>query len=247
MGLFDLFRSQKTSDAPPKKGGVVGKWGSVVGDKRAQAYDRAEGLHELAKLGTADAAEALLKRFSFLIDPSITDQEEKDVAFQGVLKAGRDAIEPVRAYAAKAESLAWPMRILKELVNEDEYLDELLVWLERWDTEYSKFIDPKLQILGELEGLRSPKIVPQVTRFLEDVNEPARFHAAVALLAQGDEAVAEPLYKLLAEEESTRVKGRLLEGLAKAGWPVPDALQDAVQAALPYGYRLDGNRLARTS
>ena len=43
----------------------------------------------------------LLKRFTFHMDPSITDQEEKDAAFRGILRAGRGAIEPVRAFAAR--------------------------------------------------------------------------------------------------------------------------------------------------
>jgi hypothetical protein len=59
-------------------------------------------------LGTADAVEALLRRFLFSTDPSITDQEEKELAFEGILKAGREAIEPVRAFVAKAESVSWP-------------------------------------------------------------------------------------------------------------------------------------------
>src|SRR5208282_461089 len=110
----------------------------------------------------------LLKRFTFHSDPSITDQEEKDAAFRGILRAGQEAIEPVREHARKAESLAWPMKIMKELVPGDAYVEELLRWLERWDTEYAKFVDPKVQILAELEEHRHPQIREQVERFLED-------------------------------------------------------------------------------
>ena len=94
----------------------------------------------------------LLKRFTFHMDPSITDQEEKDAAFRGILRAGRGAIEPVRAFAARAESLAWPMKIIKALVDEGEYVEELLRWLSKWDTEYAKFVDPKVQILDGARG-----------------------------------------------------------------------------------------------
>ncbi len=67
-----------------------------------QNYDRQEAIEALAAMGTSDAAEVLLKRFTFHIDPSITDQEEKDSAFRGILRAGDQAVEPVRAFAAKA-------------------------------------------------------------------------------------------------------------------------------------------------
>src|SRR5205085_3331975 len=109
MGLFDLFKS-KGDDKP--KASPAAKWANVASDKRAQNYDRQEALQALADMGTADAVAALLKRFTFVTDPSITDQEEKDLAFTGILRAGRDAIEPTRAFAMKAESLAWPMKVL---------------------------------------------------------------------------------------------------------------------------------------
>ena len=43
------------------------------------------------------------------------------------------------------------MKILKELLSEEAYVEEILTWLERWDTEYAKFVDPKIQLLVELE------------------------------------------------------------------------------------------------
>src|SRR5215469_4725896 len=131
MGLFDRFRSG--APKPRQKSTPAAKWADRV-EKRVQNYDRQEAIQALAEMETADAAEVLLKRFTFHMDPSITDQEEKDAAFRGVLRAGKEAIEPVRAFAAKAESLAWPMKIMKELVGETEYVDELLRWLSRWDT-----------------------------------------------------------------------------------------------------------------
>ena len=190
-------------------------------------------------MATADAVEALLRRFTFHMDPSITDQEEKDNAFRGILRAGKDAIEPVRAFAAKAESLAWPMKILKELVTGDEYVDELLRWLSKWDTEYAKFVDPKVQILAALEEHKHPRIREEVERFLEDVNEPARFHAASTLLAQEDEAAAPALAHLLGDEESVRVRNRVADGLSSRGWAVPEAERAAVASALPPAFSLD--------
>src|SRR6204780_1301186 len=122
MGFFDRFKSAGNGK-PGAKVNPAAKWADRV-EKRAQNYDRQEAIQALADMGSADAVEVLLKRFTFHMDPSITDQEEKDAAFRGILRAGALAIEPVRAFAAKAESLAWPMRIMKELVGEEEYVDE---------------------------------------------------------------------------------------------------------------------------
>src|SRR5262249_26019084 len=139
-----------------------------------------------------------------------------------------------------AESLAWPMKITKALVDDAEYVDELLRWLAKWDTEYSKFVDPKVQILAALEEHKHPRIREEVERFLEDVNEPARFHAAATLLAQDDRAVAPALARLVADEESVRVRTKVAEGLASRAWPLGEDARAAVRGVLPPAYALDG-------
>jgi HEAT repeats/PBS lyase HEAT-like repeat len=238
MGLFDRFRGGKAKHER-LKGTPAAKWVDRI-EKRAQNYDRQEAIQALADMGTADAVEALLKRFTFHMDPSITDQEEKESAFRGILRAGKLAIEPVRAFATKAESLAWPMKIMKELVDEKAYVEELLSWLSRWDTEYAKFVDPKVQILADLQEHRHPQIREQVERFLEDVNEPARFHAVSTVLAQDDPAAVPALANLLGDEESVRVRSRITEGLAEHGWPLASEHRDAVRRVLPPSFTIDG-------
>ncbi len=239
MGLFDLFKGKSGKDGE-KKSNAAAKWAEAAGSKRAQAYDRQEAIAELCKLKSADGVEALLKRFTFMTDPSITDQEEKDAVFEGIVSAGREAVEPVRAFAAKAESLAWPMRILKEVVPEQEFIDELLVWLERWDTEYAKFIDPKLQILAALAEYKSPHIRLGVEAFLQDVNEPARFHAVAATLAQNDAEAVKPLIAALLEEESVRVRAKIADGFIAQGWTIPEDERNAVRKVLPDAYTVNG-------
>lgn len=237
MGLFDRFRGPR-GEKQGNKTNLAAKWADRV-EKRVQNYDRQEAIQALADMGSPEAVEVLLKRFTFHMDPSITDQEEKDAAFRGILRAGKEAIEPVRVFAAKAESLAWPMKIVRELVDEEEFVDELLRWLSRWDTEYSKFVDAKVQILTALEEHKSPRIREPVERFLEDVNEPARFHAASTLLAQDDPAALSALLSLLLEEESVRVRAKVAEGIAARGWEIAEADRAGVRGALAAGFSID--------
>jgi HEAT repeat protein len=234
MSFFDLFKGEKKK----AKTSPAAKYADRL-EKRAQNYDRQEAIQQLAEMATPDAAGVLLKRFTFHMDPSITDQEEKESAFRGILRAGKDAVVPVRAFAARAESLAWPMKILAELLETDEYIAELLRWLSRWDTEYAKFVDPKVQILTALEDHKHPGIREGVERFLEDVYEPARFHAVSALLAQDDPAAAQTLAHLLGEDESVRVRNRIAEGLASRAWVVPEDERNAVRKMLQPPFALD--------
>jgi hypothetical protein len=246
MGIFDRFKGGAAGRKGERPKNAAAKWADRI-ERRVQNYDRQEAIQALAEMASAEAAEVLLKRFSFRIDPSITDQEEKESAFRGILRAGKDTIEPLRRFAAKAESLAWPMRIMRELVDEDEYIQELLRWLSHWDTEYAKFVDPKVQILAALEELKHPLIRQGVERFLEDVNEPARFHAVSTLIAQGDPAAAPALGSLLTAEESVRVRTKISEGLAQRGWPLPESEREAVRGALAPPFSMDsaGRVIAR--
>jgi hypothetical protein len=247
MGLFDFFKGKgkdggnSDGGGDKKKSNPAAKFAEAAGSKRAQAYDRQEAIQELSKLGTADAVEALLKRFTFNTDPSITDQEEKQLAFEGILTAGKEAIPPVRTFAAKAESLGWPIKILKALLEEEELVDELLVWLKKWDTEYSKFVDPKLQLLQELESYKSPKIRPAIERFLEDASDPARFNAAAAILVQADPEALQPLLKLMLEEESVRIRTKIAEGLSSHAWEIPEDQRDPLRKVLPPQFSVNGS------
>lgn len=248
MGLFDFFKrkNKDTSDssdsdtrAPQTKADKsIARLGRVAASKQAQNFDRYEAIRALSTIGTADSAAALLKRFSFYVDPSITDQEEKDVAFQGIIAAGSEAIEPIREFCVKAESFTWPMKMLSELLDESDYIDELLVLLGRFDTDYAKKQEPKLQIIAELEGKVRSDIPHAVEPFLDDFDERVRFHTVATLLAQQDPELAEPLCNLLLHEESLRVRNRICEGLAANAWPVPEALQSEVQDVLADGYVL---------
>ena len=240
MGLFDRLKGGPKGDKKEKS--AAAKWADRI-EKRIQNYDRQEAIQALSDMASADAATVLLKRFTFHMDPSITDQEEKESAFRGVLRAGKEAIGPVRTFAEKAESLAWPMKIMKELLDGDAYVEELLRWLSRWDTEYAKFVDPKVQLLTALEEHKHPSIREAVERFLEDVNEPARFHAASALLAQDDAEAASALAELLPSEESVRVRSKVAEGLALKRWPVPEDQREAARRCLPPGFGIDASGL----
>jgi hypothetical protein len=244
MGLFDLFKGKSDrgkQEGSPVQGGDknVARLGKVAGDKHAQNYDRIEAIEGLARVATAESAAALLKRFTFHIDPSITDQEEKDTALRGVLAAGEAAIEPIRTFCVRAESLTWPLKILKELVPSDRYVEEVIKLLERFDTEYTRNVDPKQQLIAELEHYNAPAVRPAVERFLDDASEAIRFVAVATLFAQEDAAAVPALAKVLPVEESVRVKNRLLEGFLARGWAVPEDLRDGVREAMPAGFAID--------
>jgi hypothetical protein len=234
MGLFDFLK--KGSNPPPPAGAAplnkkIAGHAKVVGDKRAQTYDRAEAIQALADARSAEAAAALLRRFTFSIDPSITDQEEKDAAFQGIVGAGPDAVPAVRAFCTKAEVLTWPLKALRALLDDAGYKAELLELASAFDTEYARNVEPKLQVVTALSESRGDDVRAAVERFLEDVNETVRFHAVASTFAQDDPRSVEPLLAMVADEESVRIKNKVAEGFVNKSWSVPEALRATVQKA----------------
>lgn len=255
MGFFDFLRKSSPPAATGGGGAPVDKKvagpAKIAADKRAQTYDRLEALQQLAEMKSADAAAALLKRFTFSIDPSITDQEEKDIAFQGIVAAGEPAVPAVIEFCAKADVLTWPLKILRELVDDARYEEELIELLGRFDTEYARNVEPKLQVINALEEVKSEDVRLAVEPFLEDVNETVRFHAVQTLFAQGNAESVGGLVKLLEAEESVRVKNKVAEGLLFRGWVIPKELRESTTKALRdssgYGVGSDGKVVKSSS
>lgn len=239
MGLFDLFRGKKSNGDSSQSARDANRWADRATDKRAQPGDRGQAIEELAKMGTPEAAAILLRRFTFSIDPSITDQDEKDVTLEGIVNAGADAVPVIREFCAKAESVTLPLRALREILAKEEYVDEVLKLLSAWDTEYAKFVDPKIQLLAALEDQRDERIVQAVLEFLEDVNETARYHAAASILAQEDPEAIDALLNTFELEESARVQKRIAEGFVKLGWKVPAERIAKVRKTLPHEWQID--------
>jgi hypothetical protein len=232
LGIFDFLRKSNPPAGSAASDRKVAGPAKVVADKRAQTYDRLDAIQSLAAMKSADAAAALLRRFTFSIDPSITDQEEKDLAFRGIVDTGKDAVPAVVEFCVKAEALTWPLKILRALLDDANYRTELVQLLDRFDTEYARNVEPKQQLIVALCDIKGDDVRVAVERFLDDVNETVRFHAVQTIFSQGDEASVPALVKMLATEESVRVKNKVAEGLMTRGWTVPAELRSSTSQAL---------------
>jgi hypothetical protein len=238
MGLFDLF-SKKKADAPKASVRDVQRLQRLVANKFSQNLDRQDAIEQLTRMRTRESAAALLRRFDWQLDPSITDQEEKQNCLQGIVAVGEEALEPVRAYGRKAESLMWPIRVLKGIVSGPALTDELLTLLDQYDTEYTRNVEPKVQLITELGEHKTDDVRTALEPFLEDASEPVRFAAVTSVFVIGNPASLPALVAALDHEESRRVKVRIAQGLATQNWEIPEALRPLCGKALPDGFRLE--------
>ncbi len=230
MGFLGLFGGS---------GGALKKHAARVANRRAQAADRWDSIQQLGAMGTAEAVDALLDRFTFVVDPSITDQEEKDATFQAIVRAGDTAVAPTKDALQRTDSIAWPLKCLEQLLTDEEVTTELLEVLRGMDTEYERDPQKKMQILSALEERRDGRIVEAVTRFLDDMNETARFHAVAVVFAEEEvEQAREALRATIEREDSVRVRVRILDEFMLRGWDLGEHA-DKLREKLPQGYAID--------
>lgn len=242
MGLFDLF-SKKKSEGPKVSDRELSRMERLVGNKLSQNIDRQEAIETLSKMGTEASAAVLLKRFDWMLDPSITDQEEKEACVEGIVAAGSAGLPAVRKYCKKAASLTWPLKVLKAVVPPKALTDELLGILDQFDTEYVRNVEPKVQLISELGSHRSDEVREALEAFLQDASEPVRFATVTSLFSIGNSASVPALIAQLELEESLRVKNRISQGLVERDWAIPEELGAAADRGLPPGFRREGSRL----
>jgi hypothetical protein len=152
--------------------------------------------------------------------------------------AGEQALEPIRLYCARAESLTWPLKVLRRIVPPEDVVGELLLLLEQFDTEYLRNPEPKIQLVALLAEYPSDEVREAVEPFLADVNESVRFHAVSTVLAMADATSLGPLVEAMIDEESLRIKNRIARGLEERRWPIDAETAPRLADALPPGFGL---------
>ena len=112
-----------------------------------------------ASSGSTAISEAYFARllglpFIAVVPQGTAPRKLQEIAFQGVVDANKDVIPAVREFCLKAETLSWPLKILRAILDDDGYRDELIEILERFDTEYARNVEPKQQVIVALGDLR---------------------------------------------------------------------------------------------
>jgi HEAT repeat protein len=133
------------------------------------------------------------------------------------------------------------LRLLRELVEEDEYVEELPHVALQVGHGVRQVHRPEAPDPRRAPGHTHEKIVPAVLPFVADSNETARLNAVMALLAQKDTKVVEPLVTQLLDEESVRVKNKICEGLMQLGPRSRKSAATRSRKALPERYVVDGS------
>lgn len=205
-------------------------------NKLAQQADRFPALERLLEDGSEEALFGLCRRFGVTSQKSVEDEQEKAWVVDALGGKGAAALPAVRRYIKSAEALAFPLKVLDRIAEPAvvlEVVDSVLAGEQPGYVRHPERRIDLLRWLADWKGTSSAEIARRLTPYLSDFDENVRF-AAIEGLAQHE--VAEVGAALLAallrpEEESGRIRRRLLEVLADKRLPVGDR-QDEVKAIL---------------
>jgi hypothetical protein len=241
MGLLDMLGM-----GGPE--GKVRRLQKKASAKFGPAENRQGAIEELGALKTDAAVEALLLRYTFRVDPGITDDEEKARVLALIMQAGGVALGPVKRFISGRDEISWPLRALDGLLPEADVVKFLVEVARKVGGEYSRVPEKKVLLLHALSAHKSPEIAPAVLPFLDDMDDEVQIAAAEVIARQQDPVGREPLIQhfLKAHEgNNARVREALAGLLADSGWDVK-GYTPKVEAALPQGYKLDSRgKLAR--
>ncbi len=241
MGLLDMLGM-----GGPE--GKVRRLQKKASAKFGPAENRQGAIEELGALKTEAAVEALLMRYTFRVDPGITDDEEKARVLALITQAGDVALGPVKRFISSRDEISWPLRALEGLLPAADVVKFLVEVARKIGGEYSRVPEKKVLLLHALSAHKSSEIAPAVLPFLDDMDDEVQIAAAEVIARQQDPVGREPLIQhfLKAHEGSNaRVREALAGLLADSGWDVK-GYTPKVEAALPQGYKLDSRgKLAR--
>jgi hypothetical protein len=240
MGLFDLFGSKEDRERS-----TLRKLAKRITERYGPPENRQKAIEQLGEIGTPAALSTLCLRLTVRAEPGITDDEEKETARRILVDAGAAAVEPVVKFLRDQEAgIGWALRALAELAPEEKVVETVLAELSHLGRVYSRDPEKKLVLLTWLTehhgGARSSELEGALLPLLEDFSDDVRICAARALaaLAPGERTREGLIQLLLRDRENARVRGEVLEALARLGADVK-GYRPSVEALLVEPFFLD--------
>ena len=209
-----------------------------------QPAERSAIILQLVEMETPEAVGVLLARYKESAPNSTVDLEEKELIYERLVMLGRqpndlDIVKLVTDHLKRVDGqINWPLKVLTDLLEFEEFASVVADLLETCDTEYQQNPEKKQELILRSQELKTPRIAEQVSRFLEDMDETVRFLAVDAILAQDDDELAcSGLTPRLLEEESLRISQKICAAFNDHHeWRIPEDLRADIAEVLPEEY-----------
>jgi len=217
MGLKEFFASRRASRSERQ----IERAARKLMNKHIQSPERKRAIEILESAGTTEAVRALLGRFTFRTQVQIVDEDEKEFAYQALLRLGATCIPAIEEFVHTEEAIYWPLRALAQIAGEHVAVALLLREIDGITENYDRDVARKHELVSNLREFRTPAVFDKLTGLLKDETEEVRILAIDGLSFFEDVDPAQHLVPLLlAEEETVRVKQMILDMVIHRGWNV---------------------------
>jgi hypothetical protein len=237
--VFGLFGGSK----PTEKN--IAKQALKVKERYAQPEYRRAAMETLLDWGTPEAMDAVLSRFTVVVQSPHWDEEEKRWLVEELAEKGAPAREALARFLKKQNNVAFAAKALKNLCDQESYkaqLTESLLAREPEDYRSAQAKHDLIHALGEVlgDGEGSDSLRPYVDDHADDV-QCAAIEAVEKVHAEG---VYPRLAEMVTEDlHSARVLRAAAATIARLSIPIDPA--KALEAAVLEDFVVKDGSLAR--
>ena len=209
-----------------RKSKRVERAAKIITNAKAIRDDRKAAIEFVANdvANVEEAVTALLPRFEYSLEHGINDTREKELAMKGIVRFGEEAIPFVRDWLKSTTRIAWPIKVLNQLGQDQVVVDCLKSALDFGEVSFTQHaVDKNYDILCYLRDYQLHDEISQIAHFLKDADERVRYAASEVLIAQDSEKVKPLLEPFLSDDssENRRIRGAVSQLFVDKGWSQP--------------------------
>ena len=241
--VFGLFSKEKALEKTIAK----------ATNKLSQQVDRWGALERLKEDGSEEALLGLCKRFGITSSKGVEDEAEKNWVVDTLIGFGPPALPPLIRYMAKAEQLAFTLRVLEKIAPREKVLEVADQLFASEPPGYVRMPERRIDLIrwfSEWKPATDDEVVTRLAPYVLDFDENSRFTAIDGMAGRDPAKIAPPLIAALVrpEEESGRIKRTIVEVLEKSKAPLGDqanAVASVLTGPLADDFKVDGGQVKK--
>lgn len=213
VGLLDIV----------KRKSPVEKAAKAVREPYSQPEYRREAMEKLLAIGTEEAYDALLQRFTFNASGQIADEAEKRDLVEELVRIGQPTVLSLKKFIRGEKHVAFPIRALARILPRPELLAFLTETLHAYEPLDHRSTQAKATLIIAIADFGETDHATAVVPYLDDHHDDVQFQAIVALEKFKNSETRSALAGVcVADTHAARIQGRAAQALVELEWSVKD-------------------------
>lgn len=213
MGLFDILK--------PKS--PVEKQSKQLREPYAQPEAREQAMQKLFEIGSEEAYDAVLQRFTFNASGQTADEQEKRELVRRLVQAGDDVVPALKRYIEQETQVSLALSALQQILDGPAFVEFATQTLQKYEPQDHRSTQPKTALVVALAEVLPADQAEILCPYLDDHSDDTQFQTLVAL-----EHLAHPPTRArmvdvcCSDLHAPRIRRRAAQALAELQWSVKD-------------------------